>query len=560
MKKEYSAIRCKQTENGCWLVFFSATAYDIDTWGGIPEKKAFDSIESTGFQRSFKDERLESLISFYSEDKNTLQNPLLCAPRKIGTLTNSVEFMPDNECDPRDFIQKGKIIIDYQDLHNLKLKDLLILFREYLESRGTDIGKQSVDLELLSQLKERLSLNKDNDENPYTLQIEDDGGDDAEEITIIESSHISDLWQEVNARILVLNEYEDGYDVDELLGFTKQSMISYLKPVIVVDGQHRLIGAIEHAKRMSETPEAMSRFFELTSTGESNEENARITVQNEMCRHLPVSLILSDDPAEHVFQFVVVNQKATPINNALLGTIVSTTLSSRELNRVAERLKNADIQLEASQAVSFATRNTDSPFYGLVQTGINGEQAGKLPWTVMRGIVTIFKDLKGAKFFSDEDKVDYADLWKRRYLDISLLSNGDDKYIDWSSEEGIWRQVFINFWTCIRDKFGNTNDPTSHNYWGHTRSNLFNKISLTILAADFFKFLCESRTNLQSPSSVNELVEIWLSGVDPSYFNRDWKLTVKKDTPGIRKQWSKIWSNYRQDPKQLPNVNLFKKF
>jgi len=562
MQKTYQAMRCKQTADGNWLVFFSASAHEIDVWGGIPEKKNFDSIESTGFQRSFKSERLDSLINFYSNNSNILQNPLLCAPRKIGESENSVYFIADENISDSAFIQTGKLVINYENLHSLKLIELLELFNNYLISRVEDIDKQELDVNLLAKLKEKLSLDYEQPSEIITRDVDFNEASDVldEELTIIESSHISDLWQEVACRISILKEYNSEYDPQEILGFTKDSIISYLKPVIIVDGQHRLIGAIEHSNRESKTTESMTKFFNYMTTEGLSDSDAKLKVQNEVCRHLPISLVLSDDPAEHVFQFVVVNQKATPINNALLGTIVSTTLATHELERVADRLKNADIELEASQAVSFATRNINSPFFGLVQTGISGEQSGKLPWTVMRSLITIFKDLKGGRFFSDENRLDYADLWKRRYLEGSDIITESEKFTAWSSEEGVWREVFINFWSCIRDKFGNTNDPSSHNYWGHTSSNLFNKVSLTILAADFFKYLCESRTNLESSESVSQLVNEWLTDVDLNYFNRDWKLAnVKKDAPGTRKQWSKLWIMYRQDPRQLPSTNSYKK-
>lgn len=74
-------------------------------------------------------------------------------------------------------------------------------------------------------------------------------------------------------------------------------------------------------------------------------------------------------PAEHVFQFVVVNQKATPIGRALLGTIVSTSLSAEELEGVSARLEAAGIPLEDPQAIAFLTRHPDSPFKDLVEKG-----------------------------------------------------------------------------------------------------------------------------------------------------------------------------------------------
>ena len=41
--------------------------------------------------------------------------------------------------------------------------------------------------------------------------------------------------------------------------------------------------------------------------------------------------------------------------------------------------------------------------------------------------------------------------------------------------------------------------------------------------------------------------------------NRDWKLEgTKKDSTGIRNRWSKIWLEYRKDPKTLPNIRGYR--
>ncbi|PLZ99955.1 hypothetical protein CEN50_05380 [Fischerella thermalis CCMEE 5268] len=57
-------------------------------------------------------------------------------------------------------------------------------------------------------------------------------------------------------------------------------------------------------------------------------EDAQRRIEADVARKLPVSLLMSNDPAEQVFQFVVVNQKATPTKTSLLGTIISTSLST----------------------------------------------------------------------------------------------------------------------------------------------------------------------------------------------------------------------------------------
>jgi hypothetical protein len=558
-EKKYSAIRFKQAVEGDWVVFFSANAIEIEQWAGIPEKKNFDAVESLGFQRSFKDNRLESLLNFYSSGRNVLQNPILCAPRRIDQAEDSLCFVPDEQEETNAHVQKGMVVIRFKDFASESIKSLLITFQMQLEGRVPDLREQEVDDALLRRLKERYAaMGGEGNSEPVAEELEEV---DQPESTVseIESSHINDLWQEVACRIALIEEIGDQNFPDEILGFKKESIISYLKPVIIVDGQHRLIGATEHARRELDTKESIVQIEGLIATG-VDEKEAKDAVLSEKCRSLPISMIFSADPAEHVFQFVVVNQKAMPISNALLGTIVSTSLSNNELERVAERLKQADIPLDASHAVSFVTRHPTSPFYNLVQTGIAGEHSGKLPWTVMKSIVSIFKDLRGGRLFGSEVKVDYADLWKRRFLIESEIVFADNKFVGWSADDGAWRDVFISFWMAIRDKFANSDDPESPNFWGNTSSNIFNKVSLTILAADFFKFLCDSKKRLQDASDIPGLVEDWLEGVDSLYFGRDWQLSnVKKDSPGIRKQWANLWSNYRQDPRKLPSIPSYRK-
>jgi hypothetical protein len=281
-------------------------------------------------------------------------------------------------------------------------------------------------------------------------------------------------------------------------------------------------------------------------------------VERSIARRLPVSLLTTSDPAEHVFQFVVVNQKASPIGRAMLGTIISTTLTNDELERVSARLENAGIPLTKSRAVAFLARNTSSPFCGLVEQGLPNEEADKLPWSVMQSLVAIFQQLKGGKLF--HSKVDHASVWRRKHLPSSAIvanfaeHSAADEMEYWSKPDGPWRDVFITFWSSVRDRFAVTDDDQAKNYWGNPRgSQLFNKISLTILAADFFQYLNNKGLTLDNADQVATYVDGWLEGVAGSYFSRAWDIAgVKKDNPGIRKQWAKLWAEYRQDPTQKP--------
>ncbi len=275
---------------------------------------------------------------------------------------------------------------------------------------------------------------------------------------------------------------------------------------------------------------------------------------------------MNTDPAEQVFQFVVVNQKATPIKPALLGTIVSTSLSSEELGRVANRLESAGIKLEESRAVTYLVRYPGSPFFNLVERGLNSDTKDRLKWNVLAAIVKIFRDLKGGKLF--HENVDYADKWKRDYLPESRIvgelevegRKSEPEYESWRKLNGPWRDVFISFWSAVRDKLADKNNDEAWHYWGNPKqSNIFNKTSLTILSADFFQYLCERRIGIDSAQQIPILVDDWLKGVNVNYFNQDWDLHgVKKDVPGIRKRWSKEWLEYRKDPVRLPRKNVYR--
>ena len=97
------------------------------------------------------------------------------------------------------------------------------------------------------------------------------------------------------------------------------------------------------------------------------------------------------------------------------------------------------------------------------------------------------------------------------------------------------------------------------NAWGNTDSNLFNKISLTILAADYFQFLRERRLSLNSVDDVDTTVAEWLEGTNPSYFNRDWGLTsIKKDQTAVRNNWAATWTEYRKNPVRLPRSENYR--
>ncbi|MFN6484119.1 MULTISPECIES: hypothetical protein [unclassified Nostoc] len=569
---KYKAIRIKQTNSSDWLVLFAASAIEIDMWAGIPQKKEIGGQETTGFQREENPKRIKEIGEFYRNEKNIIQNPLLCALRKHSIANQIVvhfEIYAD-ENKSNDIVQHGILSIITESLENLTLLELLKRVKEDLEFRVPILLNKKVPEKLIRELKQRAELQPDEQDYLETSSDNEDQiidtSDEEEnsEVTFTDESHIFDFWEEVTGRISVIEEISSTFTQSEFLGYSKDAMISFLRPVVVVDGQHRLRAAIRSAKQLareeSYKEDIEKAIIEDGIAPEEAEKNAEI----KAARKLPISLLMNTDPAEHVFQFVVVNQKATPIKPALLGTIVSTSLSNEELERVSQRLEKAGIELEESRAVTYLARHQYSPFYGLVERGLASDRKDYLKWNVLSSLVKIFRDLSGGMIFGDKN--DYANIWKRSYFEQSQIvaqweSKGYQSPFDyWHQLDGPWRDVFVSFWTVVRDKLADKENEQAWHYWGAPKqSNIFNKTSLTILASDFFQRLCERRIGIDSTQYIPLLVNEWLDGVNSGYFNRDWKLEgIKKDIPGIRKQWAKQWLEYRKNPQRLPSANLYR--
>lgn len=567
---EYPALLVRQTSTDKPLVLFAAPASEIGQWAGIPQKKRFGDEETVGFQRDENQKRIESLKSFFRDEANIIQNPLLCAARILSDAT--VRFEPVENSGE---YQVGRLRISSPNVAAMSFQEILASVRQYLESRVPELRDRSPNLDLIARLKERARsdghlANHVPAEDPEVVdeEVEAESAEESAETedvasVLFEESHIFDFWEEVAARHEVSKEITRPIMEGQFLGFDREALAAYILPVVLVDGQHRLRGALAAARARLESDQLRSEIEQSIVDGRDPSAVEAELLKRES-RRLPVSLLMSADPAEQVFQFVVVNQKATPVGRALLGTIVSTTLSNEEMAKVASRLKNAGIKLEESQAITYLARHPDSPFCGLVERGLAEDQKDLLQWNVFASLIDIFRYLRGGKLYGEKN--DYADVWRKRYLDESEIvadysSHGcSDPFEYWSKLDGPWRTVFIRFWTKVRDFFGDTFDEEKPNYWGKPRtSNLFNKISLTILAADFFQFLVEQKKPIYSADEIPQLVDDWLEGVNSGYFAKDWNLAgIKKDSTGIRKQWASLWSQYRKNPQQLPQARLYR--
>lgn len=566
----YPAYRTEQVEGGKSLILFSAPATDISRWAGVPQRMRQESQENIGFQREKKNDRVREIASFLGDPRNVVQNPLLAA-QQDADLVMFEAFDPNDRKNPF-----GHILIDSGALETLGMLELLELLASHIRQRlDTDqpiLADEDRVAALTALLKEdyrhRLSEEDlealDNDESEELEGGDSAGGDSDSDLGAAldpENTNMGEFYGEILARIQVLKRTRTDWTSDDFLGFDRDAILAYLLPVVLVDGQHRLRGAVEAASLTAEDPANLDMTLDFIADGASALE-ANSAVFEQQVRHLPVSLLMDPSPSEHVFQFVVVNQKATPLSAALLGTIVSTSLVSHEVDEIGQRLRDAKIKFDDSRAISYLTRNPSSPFCGLVQTGVNGDKSNLLQWTVLQGLVKIFRDLSGGRLYGLTN--DHAKIWCDRLLSSSGYVSGGatlrEKKELWGAPDGPWREVFIRFFTLVRDEFSDP-DPVAANGWGDTKqSNLFNKVSLTILAADFFRLLHTSRRSLNSVEDVDEAFAEWIAGqAGRKYYARSWEFGgQKKDADKVKKQLATLWSEYRENPSRLPSITSFR--
>lgn len=564
MTYEYNGVISQQMPESPAIVLFSAPAVEIAEWAGIPQRRRIDhgvGVETSGFQREEKPSRVNELSRFMQDHRNVIQNPLLTATQDA----DSVKIVQRQ--DERCTIQISKV-----DLKSISLVDLFERAKQNLLERMPELANRTIPPKLITELREHFSHylpdpspdtadDDDTDEVSSEAEEDIDGPEDDPAVGLFqEETQVVDFYDELNARLYLLQELGDRADgITEVAGFNRSYVESLATPVVLVDGQHRLRGALAAVDAYVDSNAGRKELATLIDEGLSPDQASEL-LRSRSSRSLPVSLLATADPSEHVFQFVVVNQKATPMTNALLGTIVSTSLSRDELEPIAERLSDAGIRLESSRAVAYLSRSSESPFRGLVATGVRGDQSGALPWSVLVTLANMVRELDGRAFHPP--KINQIKIWRTKNFSATGLipaDISDDKRFEyWKNADGPWRELFLRLHTAIRDKFGDTSDMKAYNAWGVTTSNLYNMVSLSILTVDYFAFLRETNNSLADWDEVDESINAWIGDLNPQYFNRDWRMfKTKKDQSAIKEAWSAAWFGYRSEREKLPRVEVY---
>ena len=130
-------------------------------------------------------------------------------------------------------------------------------------------------------------------------------------------------------------------------------MESLVRPALVVDGQHRLYGA------------------QSTSSDV----------------YLPVVALPHSDISDHIYQFVVINEKAEKVDRELLNDIFASSLTPEEQDAMRTQFGRIGVNIEERIAGVLAGRDESSPFYEMVRLNLPNPPEEEANAFISQGII-----------------------------------------------------------------------------------------------------------------------------------------------------------------------------
>lgn len=586
LRYTYPALRYSQLPSGgkddTDIVCLVAPCDEMLQWAGIPRKSeevAADAagegerITLHGYQREAESKRLAQLVMFFQNPQNIVPTSILLARR----FAQQVQFDPQGH--EIDFggvkAQIGQLCIETAISADAPLSELLSALKSCLLQRNANLSKTTVNEKLLSKWKAKLSIQDGQDHDVLEDQALVDTDEEAEDVSAgnpySPDTHIEDFYKEIVLRLRLCQELPFLDSGDHLLGLNRQMIMDYLAPVTVVDGQHRLLGAKdaldEQVRRYMNSEEYETRLVADPNLNSEQEETERRRSER---RVFSATMLMNSDWTEHVFQFVVVNQKVKPISKALLSSIISTSLSSEEIDNIQNRLQKAGIQIDDYKVMGRLTEDPSSPFKGFVKKGFTADRSEdklKLEWTVLNGLASDFRELKNLKPYHKRvpGQLDPALEWKERYLlgsgmlDEYGSANCLDNFEAWRNPtQGLWINAFCEFWRRARERLSDdSNDLTR---WGEQPkiSNIFNGATMSALQSDFFDYLFNKEVAPKTWEDFSASIDAYFSNMKPEFFGRPWNLPGNRVDRANRETTATYIESHRKTGKIDGKWKIFK--
>jgi DGQHR domain-containing protein len=306
---------------------------------------------------------------------------------------------------------------------------------------------------------------------------------------------------------------EAGEQLNGLQESTREAVIDYvkgmLKPGLIIDGQHRVFGA----KNVSQ--------FDV---------------------YLPVVLIPGMSHEEQVFHFYVLNNKARPLSKTELRTIVSTSLSNKEIDDLYTRFKQVGVTAEQTEWTFRMNTDPHSPFRTLINFGFQGSN-GPIPENVAYQLVSRFMQPN------------------RKYR---MLVENVAEWDGPGAEKWHFRlKLFFGLWRAIKELYPSAWQAAEQG----TNKQLLQKVCLINLQEYLFDTLNQEMPRRRqrkegspfgSDHTLNEEVKFSLNFLKEEFFVKEWKVKGLDTSVGHKVFREALNNAITNQSSNLGNLRLFR--
>lgn len=486
----YIGLKYSQGKSAQELLSFTASANDIRAWGGIPTKtERFHG----GFQRALS-ERYRKIIQYF-DDGLSSPTSIVVAFREgalaVTELGYPAAWLSKEGLTSVPAFAHVSFTFDEKDVES---DDLWLLAAEVCAMLKPRLDASGDKPASVSDLENGVEVDELDDPEADQNPVEDEDDDASLEIDVGQSKLKSfydflmdrprvEAWLiEENAKYDTIKASKSKAKSDrEFLEYTpeqrlKSSLVSLLKPAMIVDGQHRVMGAYGSA-------------------------NSPITFN--------VCAIKDANWIEQVFQFVVLNKLARPISSSFLTALLNTSLTNIELEEIEPRLETVAIKNTDRILMKYINFVETSPFFNMVaQPGdmAGADNSGKLSDKGMLRIAKRWYNLANSK----------------KEIEMFLPAIGETGLTKgrakWRALD-TWSLYFYAFWDVLKEKYA------SDGVWEkRPRNNLLYIVTLTALQDLFLSKKADADSVFANVEDFKTQVAKFFENV-PGAFFLNWEAT-----------------------------------
>jgi hypothetical protein len=535
MKKTYSALIFRQRADSPMQVAFAAASSEIDAWARVPTKR---TANIRNFQRAELPSHIKEVQTFFTDQNNASPTAVVVGFDPIRS-KDAVHVETDSGSLEEDSLKvgipvTGRISIQWpvnpgEQTSEARI-DRIMEWRSTLETFIFDELQEISGLErqILVRLAERIGSGIasgelrgfDVDDDVVVSEEEPEESDTDIAEPEVEGAGIDALPDDISNELAGKTPGERQVVLGRLwfLGQLQADLLNAwsaerierlyrevydeLKPAILIDGQHRIMGT----KEIPNIP------------------------------FLVTALPRADWP-ELAFQFIVTNRTARRVRESLLISIVGNSLSKEQRKNIEERLRDANIRVGLIEAVMMVHEEEQSPFYGLIAFGLRNE-VGFLDAAAMRGKVV-------KPWYERQSPI------KELFGHVCRGRKQSEKTEYWKAEQ-LWFEYFVAFWSAVRDRYSGSAVFSSELYDRNPKNPVSKLMTATVLMifqrtilSTLYEYLRDKEGTEKKPiqesipnsAALAELVMNRLERLTPDFF-QGWGLQGFDGSLGPRRDLS----------------------